>query len=76
MALGTLSAGSAVTQPLVIDDAADEMQSGADGTEASPANLPVTGEWTGRITGYGHSGWFQFWAQGGREFTVRSRGAG
>ena len=72
MALGTLSAGSAVTQPLVIDDAADEMQSGADGTEASPANLPVTGEWTGRITGYGHSGWFQFWAQGGREFTVEA----
>ena len=72
MALGTLSAGSAVTQTLVIDDAADEMQSGADGTEASPANLAVTGEWTGRITGYGHSGWFQFWAQGGREFTVEA----
>jgi hypothetical protein len=72
IALGTLGAGSAVTQSVAIDDAADEMQSGADGTEDSPANLPVTGEWTGRITGYGHSGWFQFWAQGGREFTVEA----
>ena len=72
IALGTLSAGSAVTQTVAIDDADDEMQSGADGTEGSPANLPVTGEWTGRITGYRHSGWFQFWAQGGREFTVEA----
>lgn len=70
IALGALSAGSAVTQTVVIDDGDDEMQSGADGAEGSPANLPVTGEWTGRITGYGHSGWFQFWAQGGREFTA------
>jgi len=73
IALGTLNAGSTVTQTVVIDDAADEMQSGADGAEGSPANLPVTGEWTGRITGYGHSGWFQFWAQGGREFTVEAQ---
>ncbi|MGB6609157.1 MAG: IPT/TIG domain-containing protein [Acidobacteriaceae bacterium] len=72
IALGTLSAGSVVTQTVVVDDAADEMQSGADGTEGSPASLPLTGEWTGRITAYGHSGWFQFWAQGGREFTIEA----
>lgn len=73
IALGTLNAGSTTTQTVAVDDAADEMQSGADGTEGSPANLPVTGEWTARITGYGHSGWFQWWAQGGREFTVEAQ---
>ncbi len=71
--LGTLSAGSATTEDVVIDDAADEAQSGSDGAEGSPANLPTTGEWAGRITGYGHSAWFQFWARGGREFTVEAQ---
>jgi hypothetical protein len=70
--LGTLSVGSATTHTVVIGDAADEGQSGADGTEGAPAVVPVTGEWTGRITGYGHSGWFQWWARGGREFTVEA----
>jgi hypothetical protein len=73
IALGTLSAGWITTQTVVVDDAADEDQSGADGTEASPATVPVTGEWTGRITGYAHSGWFQWWARGGREFTVEAQ---
>jgi len=71
--LGTLSAGSTVTQTVLIEDAADQTQSGADGTEGSPANVPGTGEWTGRITGYGHSGWFQFWARAGCEFTVEAQ---
>jgi len=68
-----LSAGSAVTETVVIDDSADEAQSGGDGTEAAPAALPVSGEWTGRITGYGHSGWFEWWARGGREFTIEAQ---
>jgi hypothetical protein len=72
IALGTLNAGSGVTQTVVVEDAADEMQSGADGSEGSPANAPEMGEWTGRITGYGHSGWFQFWARGGSEFTIEA----
>jgi hypothetical protein len=70
--LGTLSTGSAINQNVVFDDAADESQTGADGTEASPANVPVNGEWTGRLTGYGHTDWFQWWARGGREFTVEA----
>jgi hypothetical protein len=70
--LGTLSAGSAITQTVVIDDAADEIQSGADGTEGAPGTIPATGEWTGRMTGYGHSGWFQWWARAGREFTIEA----
>jgi len=73
IALGTLSAGANVTQTVVIQDSADETQSGADGSESAPANVPGTGEWTGRITGYGHSGWFQFRARGAREFTVEAQ---
>ena len=68
-----LSAGSAVTETVVIDDSADEAQSGPDGEESAPAEVPVSGEWTGRITGYGHSGWFQWWAQGAREFTIETQ---
>jgi hypothetical protein len=68
-----LSAGSAVTEDVVIGDSADDAQSGADGSEAAPANVPVNGEWTGRITGYGHSGWFQWWARGSREFTIEAQ---
>jgi hypothetical protein len=72
IALGTLNAGSITTQTVVVDDAADENQSGADGTESSPAAVPVTGEWTARVTGYAHTGWFQWWARGGREFTIEA----
>lgn len=68
--VGTLEAGSTVTQTAVISDAADEAQSGADGMEISPAAVPLSGEWTARLTGYGHSSWFQWWARGAREFTV------
>jgi hypothetical protein len=53
-----------------VDDSADAAGSGADGTETEPARLPVGGEWTGRITGYGHVGWFELLARGAREFTV------
>ncbi|MGA7521625.1 MAG: IPT/TIG domain-containing protein [Acidobacteriaceae bacterium] len=71
--LGTLEASSTVTQTVPIDDGADEAQSGADGTETAPAAVPLTGEWTARLTGYGHSGWFQWWARGAREFTVEAQ---
>jgi hypothetical protein len=69
--LGSLSAGSAITQNVAVDDA-DLGASGADGAEGSAATVPVTGEWTGRLTGYAHSGWFQWWARGGRQFTVEA----
>ncbi|HEX4007587.1 MAG TPA: IPT/TIG domain-containing protein [Acidobacteriaceae bacterium] len=68
-----LSAGSAITQDVVVGDAADAEPSGADGEEATPANVPVNGEWTGRITGYGHAGWFGWWARGAREFTIEAQ---
>ncbi len=73
IALGTLSPGSAApTQTVVVDDAQEQAASGADGSEDAPAGVPVTGEWTARITGYGHTGWFEWWAKGGREFTVEA----
>lgn len=68
-----LSAGSAVMEDVTIGDSADAAQSGVDGTETAPANLPASGEWTGRITGYGHTGWFQFWGRGAREFTIEAQ---
>ncbi|MGC2637012.1 MAG: IPT/TIG domain-containing protein [Acidobacteriaceae bacterium] len=67
-----LSAGSVVTETVVIGDSADAGESGPDGVESSPANVPVNGEWTGQITGYGHTAWFQWWARGGREFTIEA----
>jgi hypothetical protein len=71
--LSGLTAGSSVTENVTIADAADEAQSGADGSESSPANVPASGEWTARMTGYGHSGWFQWWARADREFTVEAQ---
>ena len=74
IALGTLSAGSAAaTQTVVIEDAQEQAESGADGSEDAPAPVPVTGEWTARLTGYGHTGWFGWWARGGREFTIEAQ---
>ncbi|HTW47082.1 MAG TPA: IPT/TIG domain-containing protein, partial [Acidobacteriaceae bacterium] len=68
-----LSAGSTVTETVVIENSADEAQSGNDGSAMAPASVPPNGEWSGRITGYGHSGWFAWWAQAGREFTIEAQ---
>jgi IPT/TIG domain len=71
--LGTLEAGATMTRTAAISDAADEAQSGADGNETAPAAVSMTGEWTARLTGYGHSSWFQWWARGAREFSVEAQ---
>lgn len=68
-----LAAGSAVTQDVVIEDSADTLFSGNDGADVSPANIAASGEWAAAITGYGHSGWFQWWARANREFTVEAQ---
>jgi hypothetical protein len=68
-----LSAGSAVTETVEIENSADESQSGNDGSQMEPAAVPPNGEWSGRMTGYGHSGWFAWWAQAGREFTIEAQ---
>jgi hypothetical protein len=70
--LPNLAAGSSVYQVVDIGDSADEALSGSDGTETAPANLPSAGEWTARITGYGHTSWLEWRARGNREFTVET----
>jgi len=71
--LTSLSAGSTVSQNVVIQNAAAEPPETSDGSFSAPVKVPVSGEWTGRINGYGHSGWFQWWARGAREFTVEAQ---
>ncbi|HKR26069.1 MAG TPA: IPT/TIG domain-containing protein [Acidobacteriaceae bacterium] len=68
-----MSAGSAVTQTVMVSDAARALQSGADGTESQPAMVPASGEWSARTTGYGHTGWFQLRTRAAREFTIEAR---
>ncbi len=67
-----LAAGSSVYQVVDITDSADELLSGDDGTESTPAQLPAAGEWTARISGYGHTGWLEWRARANREFTVEA----
>ena len=67
-----LRAGTALTQDVVIQDSADESYTGNDGTELEPVRVPASGEWTGRITGYGHTGWFEWPIRANRELTVEA----
>ena len=69
--LGTLSAGSAVTQNFVMADSADG-QLTDDGLEAAPNSAGGNGEWVSKLVGYGHTGWFQFHARANRYFTVEA----
>ena len=71
--LGQLAAGAGETESVVVDNSADESLSGDDGTESSSAQLPLGGEWTARITGYGHSSWFQWYPRANREFTIEAQ---
>ena len=69
--LGTLSAGSAVTQNFTMADSADG-QVTDDGLEAAPNGAGGNGEWISKLVGYGHTGWFQFHARANRYFTVEA----
>ena len=69
--LPQLAAGSQVTKTIVIADSADETHTD-DGTEAAPNSLVVNGEWLGRLTGYGHTGWFLLEARANRVLTVEA----
>lgn len=70
--LNGLTAGTTITQDVVIQDSADESYSSNDGTELEPANIPASGEWTGRITAYGHTGWFTLPVRANRELTIEA----
>ncbi len=67
--LSSISAGAAVTEDVVITDSAVETHTD-DGSEAAPNLLDANGEWLGRLTGYGHTGWYLFEARANRVFTV------
>jgi hypothetical protein len=70
--LGTLSAGESVTQNFVLTDSADGAQTD-DGIETQPNAAGGNGEWLSKLTGYGHTGWFEFHAKGNRVFTVEAQ---
>ena len=69
LTLPQLSAGSAVTQTVVVENAATEDHTN-DGTESAPQQVAPGGEWMGRLTGYGHTGWYNFAVAANRVFTV------
>ncbi len=69
--LGSLSAGSVVTQDFVMTDSADGTQTD-DGTEAAPNSASGNGEWISKLVGYGHVGWFQFHAKANRYLTLEA----
>jgi hypothetical protein len=68
--LNGLTAGTVTTQDVVVQDSADESYSVDDGSQSEPARIPASGEWTGRITGYGHTGWFTWPVRANRELTM------
>jgi hypothetical protein len=67
-----LTAGSTVTEDVVIQDSASETYSGNNGSETAPVRIPAAGEWTGRITGYGNTGWLEWPVRPNRELTVEA----
>ena len=56
----------------VQEDAANDLHSGADGTETSPASIAGSGWESGRLTGYGHTAWYGLHVQSGRTLTVET----
>jgi hypothetical protein len=74
IALGQLGAGSVVKVPVAettIEDSAAGTSS-EDGIESAPDSVRANGEWLGRLSGYGHVGWFSFTARANRTFTVEA----
>ena len=69
--LNGVAAGSVLVQNFTMSDSADGSQTD-DGLEAQPDGLPANGEWMAKLVGYGHAGWFQFYAQANRTFTVEA----
>jgi DNA-binding transcriptional regulator YdaS (Cro superfamily) len=72
VSLPDLAAGSSIYQVVDVGNSADESLSGDDGVQSSPVNVPASGEWTARISGYGHTSWMQWMVRANREFTVEA----
>jgi hypothetical protein len=64
--------GSPGWMNFVVGDAANDLHSGADGTETAPASIASGGWESGRLTGYGHTAWYGLHVQGGRTLTVET----
>ncbi|WP_446745583.1 IPT/TIG domain-containing protein [Silvibacterium acidisoli] len=72
LSLSGLTAGSNLTQNIVIENSADASDSADDGIETQPANLSPSGQWTSRLSGYGHTSWLQWHVHANRVFTVEA----
>ncbi|MGC9158326.1 MAG: IPT/TIG domain-containing protein [Terracidiphilus sp.] len=70
ISLPSLSAGSAQTLSVNVDDSAVGGYNDSIGSEAAPRTLPVGGMWSGRLSEVGQTDWFIFPVRGGRSFTV------
>jgi hypothetical protein len=71
-----LSAGSAVTENVVIDDSAEDQADtlrGSESSEEDPAAIPEGGEWTSRLISPGQAVWFEWYARANREFTIEGQ---
>jgi len=68
--VSNLSAGSAQSLTVNVSDSAIGSTETAIGTDASPRALPVSGEWSGRLSQVSQTDWFTFPVRGGRTFTV------
>jgi hypothetical protein len=66
----SMSAGSAQTLTVNVDDSAVGGNDDALGTEATPRVLAASGMWMGRLSQVGQTDWFTFPVRGGRSFTV------
>jgi hypothetical protein len=65
-----LKAGQSYQEDFTISDSASNASSETSGTQTVPEAIPATGQWGGRLTGYGDVGWFSFIARPNRTFTL------
>ena len=70
--LSGLTAGIAVNEDIVIQDSADESYASNDASELEPERIPPSGEWTDRVTGYGHTSWLEWPIRANRELTIEA----
>ncbi len=70
--LSGLTAGITVNEDVVIQDSADESYASNDASELEPERIPPSGEWTDRITGYGHTSWLEWPIRANRELTIEA----
>jgi len=70
--LSGLTAGITVNEDVVIQDSADESYASNDASELEPERIPPSGEWTDRVTGYGHTSWLEWPIRANRELTIEA----